>query len=166
MKLVGDKLREWAINEQSETKADAFGRSAFNRYYYASFLITRGMLKELNPEWAKAKHKNIPDILKKSLIDRVRRQIKIIERKKLFDVRDSSKQRRSLNIAVAGLSGLLSSASSVRVTADYEPECQVVRAGNLITLSNQSLEAAKNWPDRAEAFSKVILKVWRELGLS
>lgn len=166
MKVVGDKLREWAINEHSETKADAFGRSAFNRYYYASFLITREMLKELNPEWARAPHREIPVILEKSIIGRVKRQIKNTERKKLYAVRDSSKQRRSLNIAVAELSGLLSSAFSVRVTADYEPECRVVRAGNLITLNNQSLEAAKSWPDRAEAFSKVILKVWRELGLS
>jgi hypothetical protein len=166
MKVVGDKLREWAIYEHSETKADAFGRSAFNRYYYASFLITREMLKKLNPQWASAPHSNIPGILNKSIIDRVRRQIKQIERKKLSDGRDSSKQRYYINTAVAGLSGLLSSAFSVRVTADYEPECRVVKVGHLLTLNDQSLEAAKSWPDKAEAFCKVILKVWRQLGLS
>lgn len=166
MKVVGDKLREWAIREHNDNDADAFGRSAFNRYYYSSYLITRDMLKSLNPEWAKASHGNIPTILTEAITSRVRQAIKIAERARLIDPRTSSTSRQSLNVAVAELSNLLSMAYSIRVTADYEPEFRVVRAGNSMELNNCSLESAKSWPDKAALLSKTILKVWYELGIS
>jgi hypothetical protein len=166
MKVVADKLREWAIHEHNDNNADAFGRSAFNRYYYSSYLITREMLKKLNPKWARAGHGTIPKVLKESVTKKARQEIKRAERGSLINLQTSSSLRHSLNIAVAELSSLLSLAYSVRITADYEPECRVFRAGGSIKLNDQSLEAAKSWPDKAAAFSKTILRVWSDLGIS
>jgi hypothetical protein len=60
MIVVAKRLSEIALNEVSETDADAFGRSAFNRYYYASYLITRDMLRQLDPSWTRTGHSKIP----------------------------------------------------------------------------------------------------------
>ncbi|MFH1954732.1 MAG: hypothetical protein ABIL06_24350, partial [Pseudomonadota bacterium] len=76
MKTVADKLAELAIGEKNENTADAFGRSAFNRYYYASYLITRQMLKDLNTSWASTGHSKIPELLENSIIKRIRTEIK------------------------------------------------------------------------------------------
>ena len=44
MKIVGEKLERWALEQKAVDEKDLFGRSAFNRYYYAVFLLTREML--------------------------------------------------------------------------------------------------------------------------
>lgn len=67
MKIVGEKLSDWAVAEKDDGHVDLFGRSAFNRYYYSTFLITRELLRSLDPKWGTAAHKNIPEILRDSL---------------------------------------------------------------------------------------------------
>ena len=49
MIVVAERLSEIALAEPVEEYADSYGRSAFNRYYYATYLITRDMLRQLNP---------------------------------------------------------------------------------------------------------------------
>lgn len=44
MKVVGEQLHDWALQKKAQPERDVFGRSAFNRFYYAAFLITREML--------------------------------------------------------------------------------------------------------------------------
>jgi hypothetical protein len=41
--------------------ADAFGRSAFNRYYYATYLSVRELLASLDSSWETQRHSAIPD---------------------------------------------------------------------------------------------------------
>ena len=58
MKIVGEQLESWALDRKVETERDLFGRSAFNRYYYAVFLLTREMLGEFKASWKKTMHAN------------------------------------------------------------------------------------------------------------
>ena len=48
-------------------EADAFGRSAFNRYYYAAFLSTRELLSMIERSWSGVPHSNIPALLENDL---------------------------------------------------------------------------------------------------
>ena len=43
-----------------DAEADAFGRSAFNRHYYATFLTVRELLVAIDIAWAKTPHAEIP----------------------------------------------------------------------------------------------------------
>lgn len=63
MKVVGDKLENFALGEKNILSKDLFGRSAFNRYYYAAFLVTREMLGELQNSWKATPHRQIPILL-------------------------------------------------------------------------------------------------------
>jgi hypothetical protein len=165
MRVVADRLADWAVAERNEDDADAFGRSAFNRYYYSSYLITRDMLKQLDPKWASGGHREIPNILAQALRNKAKKQIKRVEKDKLVAPGTAATLRDSLNLAVAELSNLLQMAYGIRVVADYEPETRVVRDGNRITLGEGSLGAARTWPNRAASYTKRILKIWRQLGL-
>jgi len=56
MQRVGAALAERAVTAQVLDEADVFGRSAFNRYYYATYLITRALLRELNVRAGEIEH--------------------------------------------------------------------------------------------------------------
>ena len=50
MQYVGSELERLALINTDPNSADLLGRSAFNRYYYAAFLITRETLGYMQPK--------------------------------------------------------------------------------------------------------------------
>ena len=166
MKIVADKLAEWAVSVRNEDNTDAFGRSAFNRYYYASYLITREMLNGLDASWTYTSHSNIPELLEKAVINKIRKQLKQKEKTGLIAHAQAVRFRNTANTAVSELSNVLKLAYDVRVVADYQPEIKIIREGRKVQLGHETLEGAKNWTKRVSQFTKSILKIWRQLGLS
>lgn len=59
MQYVGSELERLALSDADPNNADLLGRSAFNRYYYAAFLITRETLGYMQPNWKGTQHANI-----------------------------------------------------------------------------------------------------------
>ncbi|MFP3541518.1 hypothetical protein, partial [Pseudomonas sp. SIMBA_044] len=61
--------------------ANLYGRSAFNRYYYAAYLSVREMLQSGQPDYAGASHSDLPGLLEGAVLKRikveVRRQVKL-----------------------------------------------------------------------------------------
>lgn len=165
MKVVGDRLSEWASSERDVTNVDLFGRSAFNRYYYSAFLVTRQLLRELDPSWGKLAHSAIPGVLGGALAKRVRKQIKTLRKQNLISDSEESRYRSSLNTATSQLADLLNASYSVRVTADYEPEIRVDTSGSHLKLDDVTIDTANNWPDRASLYCGTIRRIWREVGL-
>lgn len=147
-------------------KVDVFGRSAFNRYYYASFLIVREMLSELDKAWSGTPHKSIPELLTKGVLTRIRKITRMQEKQGLLNFREASIYKDSANIAANELSQLLDEAYNIRVISDYHPEEKAIKNGGQIRLKTSTLGAADNWPNRAERYSKSLLKVWKQLGIS
>ena len=107
----------------SEADADSFARSAFNRYYYATFLCVRETLTTVDQKYdASLNHKGIPELLKGT----VQRRIKAIQKKasKLGDTSlvTDCRQTGSQNLALAVM---LEKAYATRVVADYTPQTPV-----------------------------------------
>lgn len=166
MKLVGEKLESYALSEKDDVKKDLFGRSAFNRYYYAAFLITREMLGEFDSKWQHTPHKNIPDLLEKSVRKLVIKHLRLNEKKKLITKGELSASQTKLNIGCTELANLLRQAYDVRLVADYEPENVISTKNKVITLSSCKLTSANNWSNKASAHCKNIRSVWRSAGLA
>ena len=166
MRVVADKLAEWTLIERNETDADAFGRSAFNRYYYASYLITREMLNDLDTGWTRTPHASIPELLQKTIVAKIRKELKQKQRSGLLTTADAVRFRVSANNAISELSNILKIAYSIRVIADYEPETKIIRSGRNIELADETLQGAKNWTRRVLRYTKSILNVWRQLGIT
>ncbi|MBU2549145.1 MAG: hypothetical protein KKB20_12070 [Proteobacteria bacterium] len=166
MQSVGDKLAELACEPGRKVEdVDVFGRSAFNRYYYASYLITRKMLFDLNPNWVNTRHKNIPELLRKTIISRIRDQIRKQSKKGLITKSKEQKIRNDINDAVSELSLIIAEAYNIRVIADYRPDNKIFRKHKDLILENKSLNEAKKWSGRASMFSKKIIRIWKDVGL-
>jgi hypothetical protein len=163
MQRVGAALAERAVAAPDPSEADVFGRSAFNRYYYATYLITREMLRQLDASWFRKSHKEIPQLLKEQVVKRVRTVSRTAQQQGLINNADSLCY--SVTAAASGLADMIKSAYELRCVADYEPETRILRTGKLIKLVDHSIDEARNWPRRASAHSGVILGTWRRLGL-
>lgn len=165
MKLVGDQLSTWALSQKDDAAQDVFGRSAFNRYYYAAFLVTRAMLSEFDTKWKKQNHSSIPSLLTTTLKKRVKASLDKNVKAGLMSEGERGKLLASLSSSTSELSNLLLGAYSLRCVADYEPEELIAVDGRIIKLQSEKLTSAKSWPDKANSYCKVIRRVWQEAGL-
>ena len=167
MKEVGQQLEVWAIDQSEIRMVDLFGRSAFNRYYYAAFLVTRDMLGELHSNWKGTQHNNIPELLEGALKKPVLTQLNKNVRKEIITQGDRSRLQQELNKATTGLANLLKEAYHIRVIADYEPEIPVeITKNKVISLSGVKLSTANRWAGQAQSHCKTIRRIWQEVGLA
>lgn len=137
---------------------DLFGRSAYNRYYYATFLLARQMMISFDPNW-KGSHSSLPDQLAGTIL----KQISNFQRKALkFGDSGSIAICGSAKSALNDFSALLKEAYSVRVLADYYPEIAVTPIdGERFKLDRTTISSAHDWPIRARNYIAVIQRAWR-----
>jgi|SRR5580658_224368 hypothetical protein len=137
---------------------DLFGRSSFNRYYYAVYLEVRSMLGGLNSTWATVAHKSIPDLLTGQVLARIR-QLKA-RATRLRDNRATDICRRGAASA-RELATLMKGANAVRVAADYHPEIAVVLDDRgRFQLNLMSVTIAHEWTERAREHGRRIRRAW------
>ncbi|POZ50478.1 hypothetical protein [Methylovulum psychrotolerans] len=165
MKVVGEQLEKWAHNQAEPHIKNLFGRSAFNRYYYAAFLITREMLGDFEPKWKYTPHSDIPGLLENALRKPILNRLKHAVRFEIISFTEEQRLRQELQIATSELSSLLKSAYNVRIIADYQPETAMKIDGKVISLDDCNLNSASSWADRARAHCKIIRRVRKEAGL-
>ena len=145
--------------------ADAFGRSAFNRHYYATFLTVRELLVTIDIAWAKTTHKEIPDRIEKNLVARIKDTAKKQVRSGALGAgRSSAIVGQSINAATE-IASVLKSAYTVRVAADYEPSHKIVFGAAGIELDSCSIGEASSWYGRVEREKWKLIAISKELGL-
>lgn len=165
MQIVGDELYRLALSNKDPLHFDLLGRSAFNRYYYAAFLITRKTLGLMQSNWKGTAHAEIPNLLEQGLKKPVRHQIRNQLKSGLFDLGDEQRITSDVYAVGCELAQLLRSAYDARILADYEPEIKIVRDGKVIMLQSYKLTTAQEWPNKADKLCSRLLKLWREVGL-
>ena len=166
MQIVGDELQRLALATYDPLNFDLLGRSAFNRYYYATFLITRKTLAIMQSNWKGTAHAEIPNLLENALRKPVSARLKNQIRLGLIDEGDKSRILTNINIAGCELAQLLRHAYHARILADYEPEIPLMKQDDMIMLDSYKLTTAREWPNRAEILCKRLLKSWKEAGLA
>ncbi|MCL1076925.1 hypothetical protein D5R81_02140 [Parashewanella spongiae] len=166
MQYVGSELERLALKNTDINHADLLGRSAFNRYYYAAFLITRETLGFMQSNWIGTAHAEIPNLLEKGL----RKPAKAALRKQvssgLLDKGNESRLLTELNATGSELSQLLRQAYDARILADYEPEVKTKKDGGVIYLRTHKLTTASQWPNQAERQCAKLKRIWKEIGLA
>ena len=162
MDTVGRHLQVHALALHKQgSDADLFARSAYNRYYYATFLIVRETVSSLDSAWIGLPHKNYPELLEGKILTKIstakRRAVSLSDQKLI-------RSCQSATNAIKLLAELMRSSSSVRVLADYEPETKISFEGNgRFKLSGVDITVADQWPVRAKAFASIITDTWRQL---
>jgi len=166
MKIVGEKLEDWALKEPDIAVKDKFGRSAFNRFYYATFLATRAMLGALDKKWLEPSHGEIPNLLEGKVKKSATQVLKSSLKNSLITHKEHSALLSGLNHATSDLANLMREAYDIRRIADYEPEMKIKQNQKVISLHTCKLTTACTWPDRANRYCSIIQKVWKETGLA
>ena len=158
---VGDKLVELAIDEHAKLRVDAYVRSAFNRYYYASFLVVQYTLGEIDNKWARTPHREIPCRLRKHLFEKAK---KIIKRNvENLPSNGANELLTVLKSAAGALADGMKKAYEVRRIADYEPDADIQRQGWEASIDGVALRDAQKWHPQAVERTMEIRRAWREI---
>jgi hypothetical protein len=145
--------------------ADAFGRSAFNRFYYAAYLSVRDLLIRIDDAWGRQSHKTVPDLLEQAVLHRMRQQAKKLAKTGVLTHARQQQINSQANMAAADIASILRGAYTVRVTADYAPEVRVTFISSGFRLENHSFDEARLWHDRIGKSKSTLLRISRELGI-
>lgn len=165
---VADHLSNRAkalLAASAESEADAYARSAFNRYYYATFLTVRELLAIMNSKWEETPHANIPDVLEHGVL----KLIKTTAIKQELDHMLSSSRRQSIVkqsiVSTNEISSILKAANHVRKAADYEPNQRIVFGPAGFELVTYTVGEAGNWKSRADREKGILISIAKDLGL-
>lgn len=163
METVARHLQTEAMSRTVPIERDQFGRSAFNRYYYAAFLRVRAGLSGMRYEWRRLPHADMPLVLKGQIAQELKQG-----RQRAIKAQDAdlvSLCGRALSAAI-DLAKLLEEGKTTRVTADYSPEIAVdFTGGENFQLNTVAVNNARLWPGRAGAFIDSVSAAWRQLGV-
>lgn len=161
---VAEHLSEKARKEVG-ARADAFGRSAFNRYYYASFLSVRELLAEIAPDLAKRRHAELPSLLQKDVLSEVRKAANNSAKSGAITLCQSKSFVHQAASATSEIANVLHVANQARKIADYNPQIAVEFDFNGFSLEGQTDAAAREWKGRIDRMRGVLLNVFRELAI-
>lgn len=148
-----------------DVDVDAFGRSAFNRHYYATFLTVRDLLVTIDAAWAKTPHAEIPNRIEKNLVARIKDAAKKQVRSGVLVAGRSSAIVGQSISAATEIASVLKSAYNIRVAADYEPSHKVVFGSTGLELDSCSIGEASSWYGRVEREKWKLIAISKELGL-
>ncbi|MEQ1520817.1 MAG: hypothetical protein ABL936_06055 [Aestuariivirga sp.] len=160
MKIVAHHLQLEAHKRSASDEKDCFGRSAYNRYYYAAFLLARSALRTIYGTQVKFNHAEVPQYLETTVLKDIQKFK--ADAKKVGDL-DLKDQCARSEHAARELARLLKSAYAVRTTADYEPEVRVVfEDAKRFTLNGLDITQAHEWPARVTTYSSQLVSVWQQ----
>lgn len=162
---VAEHLATHAKTLNPKQNADACGRSAFNRYYYASYLAVRELLGLLDAAWATQPHSGIPELLEKALVRRLKTQAKLLVAEGLLSHSKEQALMSQAKQASGEIASLLRAAYAVRVAADYEPSQHVSFEKAGFTLLGHSDAEARQWRARVEREKGKLINISKELGI-
>jgi len=161
METVALHLEVQALSLTSDGGRDLFGRSAFNRYYYAAFLKVQSSLRQHRPDWANHGHSKLPRILKEEVFKELKTSFEIGRKTGDTEVKKLCSDAMS---AAKNLACLLEEGYAVRVTADYRPDVAVdFISARDFKLNEIAVSQAHSWPTKAIGFVSTLERAWRQI---
>ena len=161
MEKVAHFLQVEAMNRLDLEERDTFGRSAYNRYYYATYLCVRDAFATMNVQWETAPHKSYPAILDGKI-----KKTLSASKSKANRIKDTDLTRH-IDIAIRSaleLSKIMERGYSVRVAADYNRNVRVdFGSGARFSLSGIDISEAHKWPERARVLTLAIKAAWKQI---
>jgi hypothetical protein len=165
MITVAYHLRNYACDLADAAELDLFGRSAFNRFYYACYWVIRTNLPHIVNDWTKMGHKALPDCLTGSVKKDTLNTLSRLRKAKTISDADFGRLHPRIVRSIGEIARLLEQGYSVRCTADYNPEFKATKTGNSLILDGTKLSTFET-TYREIAMQVGILKSCRdELGL-
>lgn len=162
MESVAGHLKNEAMARKNIHERDVFGRSSFNRYYYATYLLVREGFACFHTAWANnLPHADIPEMLRGKIKQNLKKGRQKALRAEDFDVLDLCERALA---AVNDLANLMDEGRITRVVADYKPELLVdFTQGADYSLNTISVQEAQKWPYKARHYLSTISVAWKQI---
>lgn len=162
MESVGRHLKAQAVTITDGVQRDMFGRSAFNRYYYAIYFEVKSILGEINSEWYGSAHGSFPGILRGSLCKKIKgHQAKA---QKMSDLELNQQCERALS-AARTLANIMEDGYAVRVTADYHSHNIPVEFDKkTFQLNETSIDDIESWLYRTKGLLTTLRMFFKAYG--
>lgn len=164
LEAVARHLRDQALalEDASNDDADAFGRSAFNRYYYAAYLVTRQILQPVLPDLPK-QHATLPEFLRTTVRGDLGKRRLRATRAGDHTAAKSTQEARQATLLLAEI---LVAGYGSRVMADYHPEVPVAFDAKDFKLNEVRSTDAQNWRPKAKHLAMIIAAAMRQTDAS
>jgi len=162
MEIVAQHLQHEAVVRTLSVERDLFGRSAFNRYYYATFLEVKASLAKLRPQWAgELAHASVPEVLRGKVKKELSRGRNTAQ--KMNDIAVVALCQKALS-ATESLAKIMDEGRATRVAADYHPEIPIVFvAVSDFRLNTVGVQTAQTWPHKARILLVAISSAWKQV---
>lgn len=157
---MGDHLRLHALSIKGSEPYDVFARSAFNRYYYSAFLRVRQTLPLIGLKCPR-EHKSVPEYLRKTAADHVRRQAR---RARYLSIPKHNLGSR-INSACIDIAQKLEQLNNLRKTADYEPEEYAAVQDEDVSLGGVSASQARTWTSDVHKNCDELERLWKQIDI-
>jgi hypothetical protein len=139
MITVANHLRDYAYGLTDATEVDLFGRSAFNRFYYACYWVIRTNLPDAVTDWTKMGHKSLPNCLKSSVQKETLKTLERLRKSNTISDVDFGRLHPRITRSISEIARLLEHGYSVRCTADYNPDFKATKTGHSLILEGIKL---------------------------
>ena len=160
MQNVGQHLQSHAQNVTGPDR-DAFARSAYNRYYYACFLLLRDSLRAKRASWGRCRHQQYPDLLRRKVCRGLNEARKKAVRNGETDLLHLIGEAQT---ATREMAVIIKRAYEVRVVADYQPEIPVdFGTSSGFVLKGVDVIEARRWPTKVAGFIRRLDAAWRHV---
>jgi hypothetical protein len=158
---VAHHLQQQAVQQRrNAAQADVFGRSAFNRYYYAAFIRTRRLLTALDANWSKLPHKAYPELLKGQICKHFKYSQRKAERLRDKELVSACSKAASYTNELAEM---FLTSNAIRVVSDYEPDEPIKFIDDArFSLRGVKITTAHEWPSKADTLCRFIEQTWRK----
>ena len=160
MQKVGQHLQDHAQNVPGPDR-DAFARSAYNRYYYACFLLLRDSLQAKRASWGRCRHQQYPDLLTRNVYGGLNEA-----RKRAFKNGETDLLHliAAAQQATREMAKIIKRAYDVRLVADYQPEVRVdFGTSSGFALKGVDVTEARRWPTKIAGFIHRLDAAWRHV---
>lgn len=160
MKVVAKSLVASAANCQDDELKERLYRSAFNRFYYYSFLKVRSTLKCIDPTWGRDNHANMPDKLRNGVKNYFKKNLDSLKRKDVISSGEYSRAQSAISDATLVLSGMLDEMYRLRCVADYQPEDLVSITNGVVTLKSVDISLVERNCKVVDSMCDSIIRVY------
>ncbi|HCB1401081.1 TPA: hypothetical protein QH865_005115 [Klebsiella variicola] len=144
--------------------ADAYGRSAFNRYYYACFLNIREFVSAIDTSWGKVKHAEVPTLLRVSVNKKIEIELRKSERIGDLTLGEYHSKKSILLTSLENMASTMAMAYTIRGVVDYEPEIEMIFGDGSFSINKTSVASAKGWLQTINLERAKVIKIMREVG--
>ncbi|ACS87182.1 hypothetical protein [Musicola paradisiaca] len=167
---VADYLAKQATSVHSKggpslLLAGAFGRTAYNRYYYACYLDIRMFVAEINSKWGSLNHSEVPDFLIGAVNNRISQELTKCERGGMITKGELLSKKSLVHTSLNNMASVMSKAYTIRCTVDYEPDVNIEFDKNTFLIDQVPVASAKDWLKTITIEKVKVIKVMKEIGL-